>query len=183
MIRHTFWSNLLCFIFALSVSLQAQHDGLDARVTEANLVRVGQQAPEFSCTLTNGQTFDLSAQSGKVVLLYFFDKVPAACGTELKYLQSEISQPLANRQDFVILGIGRGLKREEVVKMGGESGVSFPLVADLKAEIFGKYFKGFVPRAVIISRSGAIMHVKSGFHEYDGIESLKSFLARQLEGK
>jgi peroxiredoxin len=141
-------------------------------------VRKDETAPDFTCRTTDGKPFTLSALKGKVVVLYFFDRLPMACMTEMKYIEKEIFQDLQKRDDFTILGIGRNLTREDVVKAGGDNKLTFPLAADPKQEIYARYFTKFVPRKIVVRKDGTIAHLSSGYEEYDGIVKLQAVLER-----
>ena len=173
LIAHLF----LCFpVFAGDKSINAQIAG-------ATLVKEGQQAPDFSCVMLDGRSFELSAQKGKVVLLYFFASSAPFSITEMKYLESEVFQKLREREDFVMLGIGRGHQRDEVVKIGGENKLTFPLVQDTKEEIYRSYFSKFVPRTVVVRRDGTIAILSHGYKEYEGIVKLQAALEKELSAK
>ena len=149
-------------------------------IAAATLVQVGQEAPDFACKRIDGRPFILSELRGKVVLLYFFASSAPFSVTEMKYIESNVFQKLREREDFVMLAVGRGYERDEVVKIGGKNGLEFPMVHDPKSEIYGKYFSKFVPRTVVLDRDGKISFMANGFHEYDGIVDLQTVLAKEL---
>lgn len=168
--------------FACLSPLLAQSDSAQEikEIAASTLVRKDETAPDFTCRTTDGKPFTLSAFKGKVVVLYFFDRLPMACMTEMKYIEKEIFQDLKKRDDFTILGIGRRLTREDVVKAGGDNKLTFPLAADPKQEIYARYFTKFVPRKIVVRKDGTIAHLSSGYQEYDGIVKLQAVLEREL---
>lgn len=171
---------LLAAAITCSGPLSAAEKKLDAQVAQATLVKAGQGAPDFTGRATDGRSFTLSALRGKVVVLYFFSASVGASLTEMRYLETEVFQKLAARDDFQLIAIGRGHTREELVRAGGENRLTFPLVADPQAEVFGLYFTKFVPRTVVVRRDGTIASLASGYHEFDGIVKLQETLAREL---
>jgi peroxiredoxin len=177
---------ILPFLLACAASTSAKDDlskDLDKKVAAATLVEQFQAAPDFTCKTTDGRDFTLSAQKGKVVLLYFFSTSNAACITEMRYLETEIHQKLKGRGDFQIIAIGRGHEREELVKLAGERHYTFSFVPDPKQEIYGRYFARFVPRKVVVRRDGTIAYLASGYKEFEGILQLQELLARELAVK
>lgn len=157
---------------------------LDQDVKAATLVQLEQPSPDFTCRTTDGKDITLSTLRGKVVVLYFFStaSVPA-CVSELKILEQTIFQPLHKRDDFVFIAIGRKHTREELVKIGGENKLTFPLAPDLQQEIFGHYFTKFVPRKIVVRKDGSIAYHASGQQDVDGMLRLLAVLERELTVK
>lgn len=166
----------------LSVCAACAHadDSLDSQVAQATLVKAGAAAPDFTCQAIDGRSFALSAQKGKVVVLYFFSTSVKASITEMKNLEKEVFQKLRERDDFQLIAIGRGHTREDLVKVGGENRLTFPLVADPQAEIYGRYFTKFVPRMVVVGRDGSLASLTSGYLEFAGILRLQSTLEQEF---
>ena len=154
---------------------------MDQEVAAATKVSNGQEAPDFTCAITDGSRFSLSAHRGKVVVLYFFAAKPPSCFTEMRYLEKGVRQRLKDRKDLVLLGIGRGLAREEVVRLGGQHGLSFPLAADEDQSVYQRYFSAFVPRMLVLDKKGRVCHVQSGGKDYEGVVELMLVLQRELQ--
>jgi peroxiredoxin len=152
---------------------------LDKDVKSATLHSVGDAAPDFACRTTDGREFKLSAQTGRVVLLYFFSSSNPACFAQMKYLENEVFQKLRRRDDFQMIALGRGHAREELVQIGGEHRLTFPLAADPKQEIFTRYFSKYVPRIVVVRWDGSVAYQASGA-DYEGVLRLQEVLAREL---
>lgn len=154
---------------------------LDAQVAAATRVKLFEPAPDFTCRTTDGREFKLSAHRGKIVVLYFFATSVPSSLREMMEIDQEIVRKLRDRDDFAILGIGRGHTREEVVKAGGENKVTFPLASDPDKQCYGLYFSRYVPRIVVVRKDGQIAHLASGHNEMKGIEKLQVVLKRELE--
>jgi|UniRef100_UPI0037834B75 peroxiredoxin len=152
---------------------------LDKDVKSTTLHSVGDAAPDFSCRTTDSREFKLSAQMGRVVLLYFFSSSNPACFAQMKYLENEVFQKLRRRDDFQMIALGRGHAREELVQIGGEHRLTFPLAADPKQEIYTRYFSKYVPRIVVLRWDGSIAYQASGA-DYEGVLRLQEVLAREL---
>jgi peroxiredoxin len=177
----SFVVSLVLFIFPQASSAQSvETANLDREVKEATLHSVGDTAPDFSCRLTDGREFKLSAHRGKVVLLYFFGKIPGACVTEMGYIEKAIVKKLGDRDDFAVLAVGHRLGREEVVSLAGQNKITLPLAADPQAEVFSRYFLKYVPRVVVVRKDGSIAFQKSGYKEIEGILQLQEAVGREL---
>lgn len=171
---------LLAIACLASAAIAADGDALDREIRASTLIQAGDTAPDFSCKTTDGHAFTLSAQKGKVVLLYFFASSVPFCYPEMRYIEKEIVEKLAKREDFTVLCLGRGHNREELVKIGGENKLRLPMAADEQKEIYSKMFTKFVPRTVIIGKDGRVVHTAAGSKEFEGIVKLQEAIAREL---
>lgn len=154
---------------------------IDREIASSTRISMGQEAPDFTCNTTDGAKFSLSAQRGKVVVLYFFAASVPSCFTELKYVEKGVQQKLRERKDFVMLALGRGHTREEVVRLGGQHGLTFPLAADEAQGVYSRYFSAFVPRLVVLDKKGRVCHLQSGSKDYEGVVELMLVLQRELQ--
>lgn len=174
----------LRFLFAISclasVVIADDGDALDREIEASTLVRAGDAAPDFSCKTTDGRPFTLAAQKGKIVLLYFFASSVPFCYPEMRYIENEIVEKLAKRQDFVVLCVGRGHTREELVKISGENNLRLPMAADEGRAIYSKMFTKFVPRTLLIGKQGHLVYTAAGTREFEGIVKLQEAIAREL---
>ncbi|HEY1050959.1 MAG TPA: TlpA disulfide reductase family protein [Prosthecobacter sp.] len=155
-------------------------DSLDSQVAQATLVKAGAAAPDFACQSIDGRSFTLSAQKGKVVVLYFFSTSVKASIIEMKNLEKEVFQKLRARDDFQLIAIGRGHTHDDLVRIGGENQLSLPLVADPQAGIYGRYFTKFVPRMVVVGRDGTLASLTTGYLEFAGILRLQRTLEQEF---
>jgi len=171
---------LLLIFCQPTYGLGATAGEVDEEVKAATLVSTGQAAPDFTCKTTDGKSIPLSALKGKVVVVYFFSARVFPSLTQMKYLEEEVHQKLRSRGDFQLIGIGSGDTREEVVRVGGERKITFPLAADPAKEICGRYFSKYTPRTVVVGKNGRIAHLENGYHEYNSIPKLQAVLAREL---
>jgi hypothetical protein len=62
-------SGLVLALCLTCTSVSAAGNDLDQSIAKATLVKVGQAAPDFTCTTIDGRTFRLSDLKGKVVVL------------------------------------------------------------------------------------------------------------------
>jgi len=124
---------------------------------------IDQQCPDFSLPTTSGQTFTLSEQAGKLVVIYFYpkDSTPG-CTTEGQNFRDLFAQFLA--VDAVILGISRdSLKAHENFK--AKQAFPFELGSDADETVchlfgvikmknmYGKQVRGIERSTFVIDRN------------------------------
>ena len=123
-------------------------------------VRVGDEAPLFTTVdALSGDTVRLADLRGKVVMLQFTASWCGVCRKEMPQIESRIWQRHKNDTTFALLGIDRDEPAEKVVRFAEQTGVTYPLVLDPGADIFGLYAdkRAGVTRNVIIGRDGRIV--------------------------
>jgi peroxiredoxin len=152
--------------------------GLNAQSEDASrgyLVKVGDVAPDFETTLTNGQSFKLSEHKGKVVMIQFTASWCGVCRKEMPFIETEIWQVLKNK-DFVLVGIDRDEPFEKVKEFIQQTQITYPLGLDPGAEIFGRYAQkeAGMTRNVIINRQGHIIYLTRLFNreEFDAMKKV-----------
>ena len=126
------------------------------------------KVPDFSMPATSGQTFNLAAQAGKVVVIYFYpkDSTPG-CTTEGQQFRDLHDQFVA--ADTVILGISRdSVKSHENFK--AKQAFPFELGSDADEAVcsifgvmkmknmYGKQVRGVERSTFVIDRNGALRH-------------------------
>lgn len=123
------------------------------------IVKVGDVAPDFSCTLTDGSQVKLSDLRGKVVMIQFTASWCGVCRKEMPHIEKDIWLKHKDNKDFVLIGIDRDEPLETVVEFGKAVGVTYPLALDPGADIFAKYAlrESGITRNVLIDRDGKIV--------------------------
>ena len=144
--------------------------------------------PDFSLPATSGQTFTLSAQTGKVVVIYFYpkDSTPG-CTTEGQQFRDLHEQFIA--VDAVILGISRdSLKSHENFKekqafpfeLGSDSDEAVcNLFGVMKMKnMYGKQVRGVERSTFVIDRNGVLRRewrgVKVPSHAQEVLDFVKT---------
>ena len=184
--NHLFTSALLsCVLLASTFSAcngnnDSKHNGKDADSTTVvadaattlpdstgYIVRVGQMAPDFNVTLTNGKKVNLAGLRSKVVMLQFTASWCGVCRAEMPHIESEIWQKHKDNPHFVLIGIDRDEPLEKVVKFGESVGVTYPLALDPSADVFAKYAlrESGITRNVLIGRDGKIVRLTRLYNE------------------
>lgn len=165
-------------------SAQKQEVQKAATVYENNyLVKVGDVAPDFTLPLTDGTTFTLSQNRGKVVMLQFTASWCGVCRKEMPFIERDIWLPNKKNKDFVLVGIDREEPLEEVKKFAETTGVTYPLALDSNANVFASYAerKSGITRNILIDRDGRIVKLTRLFNEQEFkelIEAIDSLLKK-----
>lgn len=123
------------------------------------IVKLGQVAPDFTCTLTDGKEVKLSDLRGKVVMLQFTASWCGVCRKEMPFIEKDIWQKHKDNPNFALIGIDRDEPVETVLKFAETTGVTYPLALDPGADIFAKYAvrDAGITRNVLIDKDGTIV--------------------------
>lgn len=123
------------------------------------IVKVGDMAPDFEMTLSNGERVQLSSLRGKVVMLQFTASWCGVCRKEMPYIESDIWAKHKDNTDFALYGIDREEPVEKINELIEKTGVTYPIGLDPEADIFKLYAeeKAGITRNVIIDRDGRIV--------------------------
>lgn len=146
------------------------------------IVRVGDLAPDFEVTLTDGRSVRLSSLRGKVVMLQFTASWCGVCRREMPFIEKDIWQKHKDQSDFYLIGIDRDEPLDKVVAFGQATKVTYPLGLDPGADIFGRYAlkQSGITRNVLIDREGRIVKLTRLYNEEE-FASLVELIDRMLE--
>lgn len=131
-------------------------------IEDTTIVKVGEEAPDFTVEMSDGSSVTLSELRGKVVLLNFWATWCPPCREELTHVQAEIIDRFADKQ-FVMLPISRGEQRDVVDAFIAEKGYAFKVGYDPVQEIYNKYATNYIPRNFIIDADGNVAFVGIGY--------------------
>ena len=146
------------------------------------IVKVGDLAPDFTLQLTDGSTFTLSQQRGKVVMLQFTAGWCGVCRKEMPHIESEIWQPHKENSDFVLVGIDREETLEDILPFIEGVGTTYPIAMDTNADVFAQYAlrESGITRNILIDRDGRIVMLTRLFKEDEFaalVEKINTMLA------
>ncbi len=165
---------LIVLILAISgLKLNAQVKEVPADY--GYIVKIGEQAPDFSTVSTDGKTVHLSELKGKVIMLQFTASWCSVCRKEMPHIEADIWQEHKDNPDFALLGIDLDEPKETVEKFGKQIPVTYPLLLDPEGKIFYSYAeKGAgVTRNVIIDKTGKIVFMTRLYKEDEFAEMKK----------
>jgi len=147
------------------------------------LVKVGDKAPDFKISEAGGKSYKLSDLKGKIVMLQFTASWCSVCRTEMPFIEKEIWQEKKS-SGLVVLGIDRDEPLDKVLKFKKDIAVTYPLVLDPGADIFGLFAQkeAGVTRNVIIDRTGKIIFLTRLF-EKEEFEQMKKVIFTALASK
>jgi len=147
------------------------------------IVKTGDMAPDFIINEAGGKTYRLSDLKGKVVMIQFTASWCSVCRTEMPFIEREIWIP-GKGSGLIVLGIDRDEPLEKVLKFKKDIGVTYPLVLDPGADIFGLYAlkEAGVTRNVIIDRSGKIIFLTRLFERKE-FDNMKKVIFSELGAK
>ena len=135
------------------------------------LVKVGDTAPDFTMTLTDGKTINLSDLKGKVVMLQFTASWCSVCRKEMPHIEKEIWQAFKDK-GMLVFAVDRDEPKAKAEILKQQTGITYPIGLDPGADIFGLYAgkKEGVTRNVLIDRTGKIIFLtrlynKKEFHK------------------
>lgn len=149
-----------------TVSTEVKIDSVSADST-GYIVKVGEMAPDFTITLTDGKQVELSSLRGKVVMLQFTASWCGVCRKEMPFIEKDIWLKNKNNPDFALIGIDRDEPLEKVLAFAKSTGVTYPLGLDPGADIFAKYAlrDAGITRNVLIDREGRIVKLTRLYNE------------------
>lgn len=168
---------LLLVVFALCLGMNSAV-AQDDEIAKTTLVKVGQQAPDFTVTMFDGEQITLSEQKGKVVLVNFWATWCPPCREELTHVEKEIIEAFKD-EPFLFLPISRGEQKAVVEKFRKKTGYTFPMGLDSDQSVFNKYASNYIPRNFLIGKDGKIAYISVGFDEAEFqllIEEIKKAL-------
>ncbi len=170
MIRHFIALSILASLFVSCgsdrkpVGQNVAQPVVENKITEPTvyeneyIVKVGDVAPDFTLHLTDGTSFTLSEQRGKVVMLQFTAGWCGICREEMPHIEREIWLPNKDNKDFVLVGIDREETLEDILPFIKGVGTTYPIAMDTNADVFAKYAlrESGITRNVLIDRDGKI---------------------------
>lgn len=158
----------ICFVACLMLAgisaVQAQQPVPDKA---GYIVKVGDMAPDFEMTLTDGQQVRLSSLRGKVVMLQFTASWCGVCRKEMPFIERDIWQKHKDNDGFALYGIDRDEPLEKVKAFVKQTKVTYPMGLDPGADIFALYAerKAGITRNVLIDPAGKIVLMTRLYNE------------------
>lgn len=164
-------------------STQVSADGATADST-GYIVKVGEMAPDFTITLTDGKQVNLSTLRGKVVMLQFTASWCGVCRKEMPFIEKDIWLKNKSNPNFALIGIDRDEPLDKVLAFAKSTGITYPMGLDPGADIFAKYAvrEAGITRNVLIDRDGKIVKLTRLYNEEE-FSSLVAEIDKLLKQK
>ena len=136
------------------------------------LVKVGDTAPGFELTTLSGETFNLEAHRGKIVLINFFATWCPPCREELPYLEKQIFQAF-DPEKLAVVVIGREEDDKIIQPFVDKHGYTVPFAGDPEMVAYSQYASRFIPRNFVIGPDGTVLYQSQGYEPHEFEEMVK----------
>jgi peroxiredoxin len=139
------------------------------------IVKVGDEAPDFSIQYLDGGTELLSNHRGKVVMLQFTASWCSVCRKEMPFIERDIWQKHKDNLDFVLIGVDYKEPADTTQKFAENIRITYPLTLDETGEKFHLYAaqEAGVTRNIIIDRNGKIAFLTRLYDPEEFIEMVR----------
>ncbi|HET9014617.1 MAG TPA: TlpA disulfide reductase family protein [Thermomicrobiaceae bacterium] len=134
----------------------------------AAVVAVGHQAPPISLPNLDGQTVQLSALRGKVVLVNFWATWCPPCQAEMPELQSVYQARQGT--GFVILGVDQAESADIVRPYVAQRHFDWTFALDQNTDVSREYGVYGIPESFLVDRQGRIAYIWKGPLTRAGLE-------------
>lgn len=152
-------------------------------VDEGYILKVNDQAADFTVEMLDGKKVKLSDLKGKVVLLNFWATWCGPCMMEFHEIPGKIIAPFKDK-DFVFLPVSRGETRAIVAETMADlkkKGIDFNVALDPDKHVWGKYGNSGIPKNFLIDQNGIIRYVSTGYGETK-VDQLAEEIKKLLPG-
>ena len=170
---------LLSFLI-VSLLMQATYSQTDKDST--NLLKVGDDMPEFTLLALDGKSLTSDDLYGKVVLVNFFATWCVPCNLELPLVEKDIWSKYKDNKDFVLLIIDREEKPGKVKTFVEKKKWAMPFYLDEKKDVYSKFATKFIPRNYLFDKEGILVINSMGFKKEE-FDVLKNEIEVQLKTK
>ena len=159
--------SIVCFSFAQN------------EVNRGYKVKVGDQLPEVSLTMLNGEKWTNKDFENKVVVIQFTGSWCGVCKREMPQLEKRVWQKFKD-EEFLLVGIDIKDTKEKAEAFIKSTGVSYPIAHDPDASIFSQFtIEGAgVTRNIVVNKNGEIVFLTRLFEEKEFEEMIAKI--RQL---
>ena len=151
---------LVLFIFLIVISC-AQNE-----TNRGYKVKVGDQLPEISLNMLNGENWTNKDFENKVVVIQFTGSWCGVCKREMPHLEKRVWQKFKNK-DFILIGIDIKDTKEKAEAFVKLTGVTYPIAHDPEASIFSQFTLdgAGVTRNIVVNKKGEIVFLTRLFDE------------------
>lgn len=138
-------------------------------------------APALRGVTLGGQSVDLAALKGSVVVVDFWASWCAPCRAAMPKLQAAHAEWAEADADVVVIGVSLDEEPEAAQAMVDALGVTFRIVVDADRSLADAWKPPKMPSTFVVGRDGSVLAVHAGYHDGD-IEQLRREVATALSG-
>lgn len=124
----------------------------------------GDVAPDFTVDTVDGNSFTLSEQKGKVVLLNFWATWCGPCVGEMPAFEKLYNE---YGEKAVILAVDCAEDKNTVNQFISDKGYTFPVAYDVAGDVTIKYPASGIPYTLVIGKDGIVKKIFLGADEAD----------------
>lgn len=141
---------------------------------DATLTRVGDAAPALSVATLTGDTFDLTDQRGKVVVLSWWATWCPPCRQEMPALRDQVWNRWGDRDDFVLISVAREETADVVAPFLAEHDFAWTFATDPDRRNYARFAEAHIPRNYVIGRDGVIRFQSVGYTDHEFAEMVRA---------
>ena len=168
-------------ILALLVSLVLMQTGYSQKEQDTtNLLKVGDEMPEFTLVTLDGKTVTSDDLYGKVVLISFYASWCVPCNLGLPLVERDIWAKYKDNEDFMLLIVDLEETTEIIQPYVEKMKWTMPFYLDEKKEVYTQFAVRFIPRNYLFDKEGRLVLQSMGFKK-DEFEVLKKQLDEMLK--
>lgn len=132
--------------------------------------KTGNKSPDFSAATLSGTTFNLAANSGKVVVIDFWATWCSPCVNHGLPTMQQLRN--AYGSDVVIIALSIDDSNDEIAAFASQNSYSFLIGSTAQYSLYSRYGDGYIPYTVIIGKDGVIVYSASGTASYSALASV-----------
>jgi peroxiredoxin len=173
---------ILLLMVGLSLSGTAQTINKEIPADYGYIVKIGQQAPDFSLKTLDGKSIQAFSLKGKIVMLQFTASWCSVCRKEMPHIEADIWKKYKNNPNFVLYGVDLDEPKDVVAKFAKDIPVTYPLTLDPKGDIFYQFAEkeAGVTRNVILDKTGKIVFM-TRLYKAEEFQEMKKVIADLLK--